>query len=268
MLDISTRSIDQFPFGDLRILSRAGRGNFSVYVVRLASDPDKKVMALKLAKLDPSPLNGSSRGLFREFKILRSLQHPNIIKVFRGFNNGLCFSFLMEYCPYGSLEAYIKHGDLDIVSLKKLTRQIGSALEYLHSKSIAHYDVKAANVLITPSFDFKLTDFDNASDALVEQHGIRGTFAYLAPEIMMGKAYNMSVDIWAFGVLLYFAAYHSLPFPEIDNALNMLKAVCKRNVSFPGTMPLQFEYLLQRMLEINPELRLTWNEFRAVKFYS
>lgn len=91
---------------------------------------------------------------------------------------------------------------------------VGSAMEYLHSLSpaIIHRDLKSLNILRSFNGQYKLCDF-----GLVKvKHATAGTPAYMAPELIENKHFNKSVDVYAFGILLWELVALEMPFFGVD----------------------------------------------------
>ena len=85
--------------------------------------------------------------------------------------------------------------------------QICIALQYIHSLSIVHGDLKPHNCLLQgPLYDVKLSDFGIShllSPTLTHIYDQQGTLPYCSPEVLRGKPYNQKTDIWALGCILY-----------------------------------------------------------------
>jgi pheromone a factor receptor len=136
---------------------------------------------------------------FREFEILKDLDHPNIIrleKVFWSLNN---FYIFQELVTGGDLFSYIesKGGRLHDIEAAVILRQVLKAIQYLHERDIVHRDLKPDNILITSTAEgarIVVTDFGNARyfpENLAQLHHlpskkrrmftIAGTVEYVAP---------------------------------------------------------------------------------------
>lgn len=99
-----------------------------------------------------------------------------------------------------------------------------SAVEYLHSKDIAHRDLKCENILLTSKDNIKIGDFGFARLCRDAQTGTRvlsntfcGSAAYAAPEVLQGVSYNPKMyDVWSLGCVLYIMLCGSMPFDDTD----------------------------------------------------
>lgn len=211
-----------------------------------------------------------SNKLLNELEILRTLDHPNVIKL----NNSIlhkneCFVFL-EYMEGSDLaERISKLGRLPENITKILFYQICLGVQYLHSNRIIHRDIKPANVLLASRRSetlAKLTDF-GLSKVLRSTENMRtlcGTRLYAAPELLSCKnegKYTAQVDIWSLGVLLFVCLSGDDPFAtephliekHIMIALYVMTPDVWKNVSIVA------KNLVDSMLIIDPlkRIRLT-----------
>lgn len=160
-----------------------------------------------------------ARLIFAEYEILNSLNHPNIIKVFGFYFGDRNYepAILLEYCKF-SLESAI--GLLEDVDLVGVAYEICSAMMHIHAHKIIHRDLKPQNILINTNKHVKICDFGIAKvldvTTLTDITHNKGTFLYMAPEMFkLDQIYSQKVDIYAFGVVLYFIVTKGkLPVPE------------------------------------------------------
>jgi len=153
-----------------------------------------------------------------EVKILQALDHPNIIKLYEIWEwNEVCF-LVLEYCEGGELFHYIiekKFLSEEVAAF--IMKQLFSALEYLHGKSISHRDIKPENFMLYKKDDMtciKMIDFGLSKDYSEKQTmtTMSGSPYYIAPEVFLQK-YNQKIDIWSMGVVLYIMLSGKVPFP-------------------------------------------------------
>jgi serine/threonine protein kinase len=122
------------------------------------------------------------------------------------------FCIYLEYMSGGSIQMIYQQqtsGNLPEETIKLYTRQILSGISYLHSNKVVHCDLKGANVLVDEATQkVKLTDFGCAklfesSISHSDMNGaIRGSLAWMAPEVLMNKGIRRKADIWSLGCLV------------------------------------------------------------------
>ncbi|MFP4323594.1 MAG: serine/threonine-protein kinase PknK [Anaerolineales bacterium] len=154
--------------------------------------------------------------LAKEFEILASLRHPNIISVLDfGFDADGHPFFTMEYLPDALPLS-------DVATLRPvedkldLLAQVLHALDYLHQRGILHRDLKPANVLVSND-TVKVLDFGLAIEFQETEAGDPvGTLAYMAPELLKGEPPSRASDLYAFGVMVYRAFAGRSPFASAE----------------------------------------------------
>lgn len=147
-----------------------------------------------------------------EFELLKSLRHPNIVKVHDLYlapnvtKAYMCMDLVQGTTLHGVVES---HGKMPEASMRLLFEQLTSALAYLHCKRIVHRDLKPANLLISDSMDnLYICDFNYArklADGSALTNRV-GAVAFASPEMLLGSGtMGEHTDIWSVGVCLYFA---------------------------------------------------------------
>ena len=146
------------------------------------------------------------------------MNHPNIVKIFEAFETEDNVYLVMEYVGGGSLHSLLKEQSdrrLQEEDAKRLFKQIMTALQYCHRKSITHRDIKLENILLDEHRNVKLIDF-GFSTCIPNDKKIKmfcGTPSYMAPEIVRRDEYaGPPADVWASGVLLYALTNGCFPF--------------------------------------------------------
>lgn len=153
-----------------------------------------------------------------------------------------CF---MDFCAYGDLLDRIRYrGRLTAARSRQFFSQIAGAVRYLHSKGIAHRDIKCENVLIHSRDSVKLTDFGFARHMHFDQKGglvlsdtYCGSAAYAAPEVLKGVAYDpRAYDMWSLGCVLYIMVTGVMPFDD-QNLAATIKKQERGVVLYPEDVP-------------------------------
>ena len=186
----------------------------------------------------------------REIMIHKNLFHKNIPKVFGYYPLGpLNSCIVMEYNKYSDIDNFkktvIKRQVLSDTLICYLAGGIAEALLYLATKKIIHMDVKLQNVLIDDFLNIRLTDYSISLKYNTNKEKIQlkqeGTCYYMSPEVIEKKSIDVcdasKIDVYSFGVLLYFLAFHQYPYQldKIDskNYSGILKNIKEEELVFP-----------------------------------
>lgn len=175
-----------------------------------AWDPDlERTVALKLLREDVA----DSDAFKREFRAIADLVHPNVIRLHDLVREGEQWFFTMELV-HG--QEFHRHVSGSRARLRPALAQLADGLQALHDAGMAHGDVKSANVLVTGTRRVVLLDFGLsrrwAEELTDPTRSIRGTIAYLAPELVVGGAPTPESDWYSLGVMLYKALTGRHPF--------------------------------------------------------
>ncbi|KAL5537328.1 hypothetical protein UlMin_046114, partial [Ulmus minor] len=143
--------------------------------------------------------------LEEEVKLLKNLNHPNIVGYLGTLRDEETVNILLEYVPGGSISSLLgKFGAFTEAVIRTYTKQLLLGLEYLHRNGIMHRDIKGANILVDAKGCIKLADF-GASKQVVElatmtgAKSMRGTPYWMAPEVILQTGHTFSADIWSVG---------------------------------------------------------------------
>ncbi|OCT81710.1 hypothetical protein XELAEV_18024218mg [Xenopus laevis] len=211
---IAATADEQPHIGNYRLLKTIGKGNFAK--VKLARHVlTGKEVAVKI--IDKTQLNSSSlQKLFREVRIMKVLNHPNIVNLFEVIETEKTLYLVMEYASGGEVFDYlVAHGRMKEKEARAKFRQIVSAVQYCHQKLIVHRDLKAENLLLDSDMNIKIADFGFSNEFTFgnKLDTFCGSPPYAAPELFQGKKYDgPEVDVWSLGVILYTLVSGSLPF--------------------------------------------------------
>ena len=168
-----------------------GRGSFSVVFKVIHTSTNEIFAAKALILFEENNINDQ---LYEaEINSLKLLDHPNIIKLYAYFKKYRHFFMILQLCEGGSLKNIISsqmnlHPDV----LNQLLIKIIEAVNYCHSKNIAHRDIKPDNIFINFDFNPILGDFGfslTMSNELLKINSVRGSFSYIAPETLNNNSY-------------------------------------------------------------------------------
>ncbi|KAF2898176.1 hypothetical protein ILUMI_07996 [Ignelater luminosus] len=251
-----TRAGEEPTIGKYKLLKTIGKGNFAK--VKLAKHvPTGKEVAIKI--IDKTQLNpGSLQKLFREVRIMKMLDHPNIVKLFQVIETDKTLYLVMEYASGGEVFDYlVLHGRMKEKEARAKFRQIVSAVQYCHQKKIIHRDLKAENLLLDSEMNIKIADFGFSNEFTPgnKLDTFCGSPPYAAPELFQGKKYDgPEVDVWSLGVILYTLVSGSLPF-DGSTLRELRERVLRGKYRIPFYMSTDCENLLKKFLVLNPAKR-------------
>lgn len=192
----------------------------------------------------------------REFRVLASLHHPNIMEVMDyGFDEFQQPYFTMDLLEHG--QDLISYGVGCSLSEKiHLFLQVLQALKYLHRHGVIHRDLKPSNILINPlNHSVRVLDFGLASMSGIDSNAslsdrLVGTMLYMSPEVLYGHEATISSDLYSLGLVAYelFAGKH--PY-EHNSIAQLLNAIIQ---SEPDLTPLPqiIRPIIQRLLQAQP----------------
>ncbi|KAM7207379.1 Protein kinase-like domain containing protein [Naviculisporaceae sp. PSN 640] len=208
-----------------------------------------------------------------EIAIMKKLNHPNLVRLIEVLDDPEEDSLYMvlEMCKKG----VVMNVGLNETATPKSKeecrywfRDLILGIEYLHSQGVVHRDIKPDNLLLTEDNVLKIVDF-GVSEMFEKPENMRtakpaGSPAFLPPELCVAKHGDVdgkAADIWSMGVSLYCLYYGRLPF-ERAGVLDMYEAIKTENAPIPEDEDPQFVDLMNKLLEKNPEKRITMDQLR------
>lgn len=196
-------------WGPLQIRSEIGRGAFGT-VYRAWDSRLEREVALKL--LHAGPGRASTTSLIREGRLLAQIRHPNVVTVYGADEHDGRVGLWMEFVTGRTLKEIVnEHGPFGAPEAGVIGLDLCRALAAVHRLGFVHRDVKAQNVLREVGGRTVLMDFGAGSSIAEETNALRGTPAYLAPELLEGEPPSVRSDLYALGVLLYYLVAGSFP---------------------------------------------------------
>ncbi|XP_008225307.1 PREDICTED: CBL-interacting serine/threonine-protein kinase 12-like [Prunus mume] len=267
--------------GRFEIGKLLGHGTFAK-VYHAKNIKTNESVAIKVIDKEKILKGGLIAHIKREISILRRVRHPNIVQLFEVMATKAKIYFVMEYVRGGELFNKVAKGRLKEEVARKYFQQLISAVGFCHARGVYHRDLKPENLLLDENGDLKVSDFGlSAVSDEIKQDGLFHTFcgtpAYVAPEVLGRKGYDAAkVDIWSCGVVLFVLMAGYLPFHD-QNVMAMYKKIYKGEFRCPRWFSAELVRLLTRLLDINPDTRITIAEvmenrwfkkgFKHIKFY-
>lgn len=276
-----------------------GRGQFArVWLVERIKD--QKLFACKnfilndivtagsLERKNKKDKNSSGGNMDRmnvldEIEILKKLDHPNIVKLLDVYIvEKTCVFMFLGYCDGGTLENLIDKspgGFLAEPHVIAITRELLSAVWYIHSKGICHRDIKLENILLRKRKDAKFPFSVVLADFGISKLGLKstdlmslkcGSLLFTAPEVFRGTFYTNTCDVWAIGVTVHWMLAGNAPFGHVvtqsttksDRAIEdavkkeILSGVLKENAIFRRVSD-KAKAFVRSLLLVNPSKRPT-----------
>jgi len=222
---------------------------------------------------------------YNEVEIMKQLDHPHILKLYdhsdkshavKAKGGKIDVNYLaLEYADGGELFDYISMtGKFTEEQARYFFHQIIDALEYMHDKGYAHRDIKPENILFDSRFDIKLADLGFATNQTMCKSR-KGTFGYMAPELLAGKEYNsFEADIFAAGVILFVLITQHPPFVRADLSDRYYKRICHGNKSTiqrifrEDDLSDEFVDMFTKMINYNSEERLSLAAIKEHDWYN
>ena len=256
-----------FTLGGYNFVQVLGSGGFSTVfkVVHLSSG---QFFAAKACSIDKSEKHKRNVAL-AEMNSLKTLYHPNIIKIYdiiEGYN----FIFMiLEFMGGGSAKSIIpKETGIRYNLLISSIKQILSAVEFCHSQNIAHRDIKPDNILFDETGRCVLSDFGlscTMKDSSLS-NDFSGSLPYKSPEILKHREYDpFKADMWALGVTFYYMAIGELPW---DRSGDMKKMIVNSFYLIPKRVPAVIQYIIRSTLVFDPTKRATAKKLLELPVFS
>lgn len=155
-----------------------------------------------------------------EVKVLSSLKHPYVVRYYESFVENGMLSIVMDYCEGGDLHKKIgrqrqSRQQFPEHQIVRWFTQVALGLKHLHSKQVAHRDLKPQNIFLTKDENVRIGDFGISKKslrAMQQEEATIGTPYYFSPEICSDRMYSFASDIWALGCVLFELAALRVPF--------------------------------------------------------
>lgn len=245
--------------------TKLGEGSFSKvykgYIQRRELVAIKKILLDRIKKYESN--------LEEEIRIMKSLQHKNIVNLVDTIHHDGQIYLVIEHCADGDLKKYLHRRPMREKHARYYLKQLMEGLRYLKSRNIIHRDLKPQNLLLTDNKKtLKISDFGFAKKLSSEEsmaETMCGTPYYMAPEIMHNKKYQSKADLWSVGIIMYEMLYGKYPYgKDITGPYDLRDKIDSIVIDYPSMSEALSDDaldLLKNLLQKDPGNRISWEEY-------
>jgi serine/threonine protein kinase len=255
-------------FSPVKVLGRGGFGKITL----VERTDDASRFAMKTLRKDRLKRTKMRSGVELERSVMTDVAHPFLVHCHAAYQTPLKLYMIMDYLGGGDLLHWLtieKRFSEERALQYSATVQLG--LAHLHSKGLAHRDIKAENVVLCCRGFAKLVDFGLVKSHCTRMGGAKtlcGTPEYLAPEVL-GGSYGTAADWWSFGLLVFVMLTGRSPFYSKDiQETYALLLEGRGRVYFPTRVSKRAKSLVWQLLEPRPDRRLQGHKVNDHDFYS
>ncbi|KAF9118848.1 hypothetical protein BGW39_000827 [Mortierella sp. 14UC] len=254
--------------GQYELGPQLGSGNFAT-VYKAIHKKTGVVHAVKEVKKNETFNAKVEASLEREIGILMSIDHPNLLRIRKVFNEKNHYYVVTELAPDGELfDQIIDKQKFTESEARHIFRQVLHGVKYLHDRGVVHRDLKPENILVMDkeAMIVKVSDFGLAKmiGDLEFNNTVCGTPSYVAPEVIKHAQYGKGVDMWSLGVVLYICLCGFPPFSDDLAPPNLRAQVVNSMYTFPSPywddVSDEAVDLIQALLAQNTDERYTVDE--------
>eukprot|EP01125_Pyxidicula_operculata_P017905 TRINITY_DN6324_c0_g1_i3.p1 TRINITY_DN6324_c0_g1~~TRINITY_DN6324_c0_g1_i3.p1 ORF type:complete len:1458 (-),score=499.55 TRINITY_DN6324_c0_g1_i3:1446-5765(-) len=205
----------------LHVIGKGGRG----VVYKGLDISNASAVAVKQVSLAGIPKE-ELKGIMSEIKLLKKLEHPNIVKYVDSVQTDNSLFIVLEFVENGSLADITKEvGRFPEPLIVIYISQILEGLDYLHEQGVIHRDIKGANILSTKDGTVKLADFGVATNTTDDTGHALGSPYWMAPEIIELNGSSTKSDIWSLGCTIVELITGKPPYYDLDQMAALFRIV-------------------------------------------
>ncbi|XP_059090696.1 calcium/calmodulin-dependent protein kinase type 1-like isoform X3 [Tigriopus californicus] len=243
-----------------------GTGAFSQ--VRLAESKDNPGRLHAIKVIDKKALKGKEDSLENEIRVLRRLDHPNVVKLLEAYESKSSVYLVMDLVTGGELfDRIVEKGSYTEKDAADLIKQVLDAVAYMHREGVVHRDLKPENLLYQCQDEDSKIMISDFGLSKMEDSGIMatacGTPGYVAPEVLAQKPYGKSVDVWSIGVISYILLCGYPPFYD-ENDANLFAQILKGEFEFDSPywddISEEAKEFIRQLMCVDVEKRLSCEE--------
>lgn len=236
----------------LAVIEKSTGTNYAIKIVNKFSSGPKNLLNMQ-----------------RELSVLKTVNHPNIIILYRVYESNKKYYMIFEQCGDNLFNVFKKKFPFNEKNVKKIMKQLVGAVYYLHKNDIVHRDIKMDNILLAKNandqndeYFIKLVDF--GLSIIKTGPGIKsmltercGTLIYMSPEILLQHNYSELCDVWSIGIILYVLLMGKFPFTAVTQGDIVNKILNQQPEIDKSIVCQEAEDLIKCLLDKDPVTRIT-----------
>ena len=201
--------------------------------------------------------------------VLLKLDCPLIMRLVKVIQDPERVYFVQEYIDGKNFLAFVEDSrPFNEFHVKFYISNMVLMLKHLNKMNFAHRDLKPENMILDVDGYLKLIDFDTAKKIKERSYTVAGTPHYMAPEMIKGNGYDLAVDYWSLGVILYEIVYGYLPFANYtDDPIEIYQVILQGKAEYRNRY-VAFRGIIEKLLNSNPGKRPDWVELEADEFFA
>ena len=245
---------------------RIGYGSYS-NVYKAKNKETGNFVAIK--EIDKEKFQSSTKSYFKEGEIMTNINTANSVKLIETIDSSDFYYIVMELCIC-NLEDCLKmrENPFSINEVRNIMLELNNTFKLLQKEKITHRDLKPSNLLISlDKIDkclIKLSDY-GSNNTINNTINYGGTPYTMAPEVLKGEFYSEKSDIWSLGIIIYYMIFRDYPYKGKNDLILYNDIVSGKKIN--SINDIELNDLIQKMLIINPNERIGWNEYFNHSFF-
>ena len=254
-------------------LEKIGEGEFGKVFKAIKKETKEYVALKRMYRNNPKireNVEYFEEVLNRELENMEKCKCQNIVGVYERIDDDDSYVIVMELCDI-SLSDYIDkkiQRPLSIDEIYDIFSNLNYAFKKMQNNKIVHRDLKNENIILKftneekTKFIPKICDFGFSKKIEDFTKTFLGSEKTMAPEIIKGFGYDSKVDLWSIGIMIYYCCFREYPYngQKLDNL--------KKNKKVPYNKNIFLDDLIEKLLVIDPNNRITWKDYFSHPFFT
>ena len=246
-------------WGRLILLDRIGQGT-SGDVFRAWDVDLQREVALKLLRVDGVTADAAANArMLQEARRMARVRHPHVVHVYGAERHEERIGLWMELVRGRSLDDVVRSdGPVGAEAAAGIGADLCGAVAAVHAAGLLHRDIKAQNVIRDDSGRSVLMDFGAGEEIGTSRARLAGTPLYIAPEVLAGGSATVASDVYALGVLLFYAVTGAFPVQagSLEELRQAHESDARRELRRVNPkVPAAFARVVERALSADPAAR-------------